>query len=255
VNLFLMGLSVAGAESIRAENRILKSLSVKPAVVTKGPLVSVIIPAYNEERYLPALLTSLGNQSYSPIEVIVVDNLSDDNTIKVAKEFGAKVMVNPTPANVNKSRNIGASAARGEYLAFIDADTIPESNAILNSVTALQNGADLVYTNKCSTDDHLISIARVIVGWLDPVNHTATGCYLMTNRDVFNSVSGFDESLNPMTSRQEDGKALTARLVESGYNVVMLKGTYVGTSARRFHAEGYSTSSLWQERSIRALRR
>ncbi len=249
----MVGLMLASAETVRAENRILKSLSVKPAELVQGPLVSVIIPAYNEEKYLPGLLTALSNQTYSPIEVIVVDNLSEDNTIQVAQEYGAKVMVNTVPANVNKSRNMGASASSGDYLVFIDADTIPESKAIENTVAALQNGADLVYTGKCSTDDHLLSLLRIASGWIDPGGLTSTGCYLATKREVFEAVNGFDETLNPMTGFMEDGKTFTSLLRSEGYNIRMLKGTYVGTSARRFHTEGILKSGLWQGRAIRGI--
>lgn len=88
-------------------------------------LVSVVIPAHNEERYLGACLESLQRQTYpnSRFEVIVVDNASTDATSEIARRFGALVV--PEPAmSIGRARQRGAKAARGEILASTDADTI-----------------------------------------------------------------------------------------------------------------------------------
>jgi hypothetical protein len=85
--------------------------------------ISVIIPALNEERYLPRCLESLSRQSRrEQFEIIVVDGGSTDRTVEAAKEFANKVIVEPSP--VGAARNIGAKHAEGEILAFIDADTM-----------------------------------------------------------------------------------------------------------------------------------
>lgn len=87
------------------------------------PSVSVVIPAYNEEAYLPLCLESIRKQDYAgEYEVIVVDNASTDDTAKVALRWGAKVVYKDKrrPAC---ARQRGAEAATGEIIAFIDADT------------------------------------------------------------------------------------------------------------------------------------
>jgi hypothetical protein len=84
--------------------------------------ISVIIPALNEERYLPRCLESLTHQSRrEQFEIIVVDGGSTDRTVEVAKEYANKVIVRPSP--VGAARNVGATHAEGTILAFIDADT------------------------------------------------------------------------------------------------------------------------------------
>jgi len=92
------------------------------------PLISVIIPTYNEEKYIEATLKALRNQSYDKkFEIIVSDSKSKDKTIKIAKKYADKVIV-IDKRTVGAGRNAGADAARGEILVFLDADTIPMYN-------------------------------------------------------------------------------------------------------------------------------
>src|SRR6266700_1060612 len=89
---------------------------------------SVVIPAYNEEQYLPRLLKSIevARANYSggrdEIEVIVADNDSSDATAEVARAHGARVVHVPK-RRIAAARNGGARASRGEILCFIDADS------------------------------------------------------------------------------------------------------------------------------------
>lgn len=92
--------------------------------------VSVIIPAYNEEQFLPETLGRIGEALSiveCPSEVIVVDNDSQDHTRRVAEEFGAKVFPE-AEHNISKVRNTGAANSSGDVLIFVDADTlVPET--------------------------------------------------------------------------------------------------------------------------------
>lgn len=84
--------------------------------------VSVVIPAYNEEKYLGKCLESLRNQTEKPFEIIVVDNNSTDKTAEIAKKMGAEVITEKRQG-ISFSRNAGFDAAKGEIIARIDADT------------------------------------------------------------------------------------------------------------------------------------
>jgi glycosyltransferase involved in cell wall biosynthesis len=98
-----------------------------PAVVRA---VSVIIPAFNEEHYVPRTLEHLGRardhvgaDRNAPVEVIVVDNASTDRTAEIAMDRGACVVLE-TDHNIARVRNTGASGASGDLLVFIEADTL-----------------------------------------------------------------------------------------------------------------------------------
>lgn len=86
----------------------------------KDPLVSIIITTKNEADMIARLFNSINNQSYQNIEVIVVDNNSDDYTKEIARMFTKKIY-NKGPER-SAQRNFGAKKSRGKYLLFLDAD-------------------------------------------------------------------------------------------------------------------------------------
>lgn len=85
--------------------------------------ISVVIPAYNEERRIAHCLRSVFNQTKKPLEVIVVDNNSTDKTAEIASEMGARV-VTETHQGATFARNKGFNEAKGDIIARTDADTI-----------------------------------------------------------------------------------------------------------------------------------
>src|SRR5882757_8458312 len=93
-------------------------------------LISIVIPAFNEEGYLGETLTSINrakallqDEGSLPTEIIVVDNDSDDSTADIARALGATV-ARETQHNVAKVRNTGAKLSNGDVLVFVDADTV-----------------------------------------------------------------------------------------------------------------------------------
>lgn len=108
------------------------------------PRISLIIPAYNEEQYLPASLASVDTarpryiDGPGEIEVIVADNASTDATAAVASEHGCRV-IRVAKRSIAAARNGGACAADGEILAFVDADSLihPDTfNAITRTIAS-----------------------------------------------------------------------------------------------------------------------
>ena len=88
-------------------------------------LISVVIPAYNEEQYLNRCLTALARQTYPAdrFEVIVVDNNSTDATAEIARRYGVRMITEPRKG-VAYARQAGFAAARGTIIASTDADTV-----------------------------------------------------------------------------------------------------------------------------------
>jgi glycosyltransferase involved in cell wall biosynthesis len=90
--------------------------------------VSLVIPAYNEERYLKAVLDSVAAQTTMPNEVIVVDNNSTDGTAAVAKSYHFVRLIAETQQGIGPARHTGFLSAKSELIATIDADTLLEPN-------------------------------------------------------------------------------------------------------------------------------
>jgi peptidoglycan/xylan/chitin deacetylase (PgdA/CDA1 family)/glycosyltransferase involved in cell wall biosynthesis len=106
--------------------------------------ISVVIPAFNEEKYLPACLQSLNKQDFNlPYEVIVVDNGSSDRTAEVASEFGAIVLSEPH-RGITWARQKGLEVARGEIIACVDADTCVAADWLSQIYSRLGNDEEVV---------------------------------------------------------------------------------------------------------------
>jgi glycosyltransferase involved in cell wall biosynthesis len=93
------------------------------------PLVSVIIPTYNSDRFLALCLDSIRRQTWKKVEIIVVDDGSTDGTLRIAEKYGCIVASN-TKKGRAEAKNEGALLSRGEYLFFIDSDMELSQNTI-----------------------------------------------------------------------------------------------------------------------------
>lgn len=102
-----------------------------------GPLVSVIVPVYNAERFIADTLESIRAQDYEPTEVIVVDDGSADNSADVARAFGGAQVVQQSNQGPAAARNEGLKRARGEFIAFVDADDLLPPTKLSKQVSYL----------------------------------------------------------------------------------------------------------------------
>jgi glycosyltransferase involved in cell wall biosynthesis len=161
---------------------------------------TVVIPAYNEEKFLPRLLESIevARQNYSgdrdQIEVIVADNDSTDRTAEVAAAHGARVVHVPK-RRIAASRNGGARAAQGEFLCFIDADSAVHPQTFNAIETAMKTGryvwgvtgADLERKSFALRVTYCLMMPMVLLTGLD------TGLSFCRRED-FEAVGGYDET-------------------------------------------------------------
>ncbi len=116
------------------------------------PLVSIIVPLYNGEQTIERCLSSIRNQSYKNIEVLVVNDGSKDHSMKVLKKFEETdsrfQIINKTNSGVSDSRNLGMKHARGKYLQFIDSDDWLVKDATETFVTAAETyNCDMIITD------------------------------------------------------------------------------------------------------------
>ncbi|MDO8460542.1 MAG: glycosyltransferase family 2 protein [Nanoarchaeota archaeon] len=96
----------------------------------RNPLVSVVIPAYNEEKDIGACITSLQKQSYKKIEIIIVDDGSKDRTREIVEGFKGVRLIEGKHKGPGFSRNLGAEKAKGEILVFVDSDMTFDKNYV-----------------------------------------------------------------------------------------------------------------------------
>ena len=112
------------------------------------PLVSVIIPAYNAEKFITKTLESILSQTYQNIEVLVVDDGSTDTTAEIVKSFGQKdsriILLQQSNAGVAAARNLAIQKSQGEYIAPIDADDIWYPHNLEKQVECLTSSAPSV---------------------------------------------------------------------------------------------------------------
>lgn len=117
---------------------------IKVPIIKDFPLVSVVIPAYNEEKFIAKTLKSLKMQNYpGKFEIIVVDNGSHDKTAQIARKYKVSVITEPQKG-VQYARQRGFEAARGELIATTDADNIHPKNWLTKLATELVNSEELV---------------------------------------------------------------------------------------------------------------
>lgn len=118
-----------------------------------NPLVSVVIPAYNAAKYLPEALDSVFQQTYAPIEVIVVDDGSTDNTASLLVEYGTRIKLICKPnGGIGSARNAGMRAATGSMIAFLDADDIWLSHKIEYQVAIMCDDVMMCGSSGSETD-------------------------------------------------------------------------------------------------------
>ena len=129
---------VAVAIARAVENRVYTE-HVRPV---SSPLVSVIVPAYNAERYLDRCLKSLVDQTYRNLEIIVVDDGSRDSTSSMcdawAQKDGRIRVVHKQNGGLSSARNAGMKIARGKYIGFVDSDDYVDSDMFGDMVEALE---------------------------------------------------------------------------------------------------------------------
>ena len=111
-----------------------------------NPLVSIVIPVHNGEKYIKESIDSCLNQTYNNIEIIVVDDKSEDRTLEILKEYGQKLTVIPVEKQngLGNVINIGIRKSKGKYIARMDADDIMYPTRIEKQVQYLESNTNCV---------------------------------------------------------------------------------------------------------------
>ncbi|MDO8490318.1 MAG: glycosyltransferase family 2 protein [bacterium] len=221
--------------------------------------ISVIIPAYNEEKYIGNALDALHKQTVprSSFEIIVVDNASTDHTAALSREHGADLVVLEETKGTNQARQRGLLESRGKIVAFLDADCIPPPEWLERIQATLRSkkkpcvavaGSYVFYEN----DDEVFYIMQEIYRWIVmPAVGSLMGRLLKkggvviggnfaTYRKYFMKLGGIDTSYEFFG----DDASIAKRFGALGY-VHYDPSIYVMSSYRRFSREGLAKTN-WE---------
>jgi glycosyltransferase involved in cell wall biosynthesis len=170
----------------------------------RRPTISVIIPAYNEEEYLPACIDALmRNVAGKAMEIVVVDNNSTDGTKQVVERYPAVTYVFEPRKGITRARQRGFLASTGDILAYVDADTRPPAGWIEQIWDAFGAQADLACLSGPYSFYDLAGLRNMISnGWFVAarplygiIGYLMVGGNFAIRRDVLEKMGGFDASI------------------------------------------------------------
>lgn len=164
--------------------------------------LSIVIPAFNEERLIERCLQSISASlaaNFTPSitsEIIVVDNNSTDNTANLARQAGAQVVFEPIN-QIGRARNAGAAKATGDWLLFVDADSVLNPELLADILRLIEDGKSV----GCGSTLHMQGLpwwanwtlqlwtgASILFRW-------AAGALVVCRSDAFRDVGGFNQEL------------------------------------------------------------
>lgn len=166
--------------------------------------ISVVMPAYNAEKYVADAIESILNQTFTDFEFIIIDDRSTDNTweiIKGYKDKRIKAFRNEKNVGFTKSIKKGIAKSKGDVIARMDADDISMPSRFEKQIKVLENGYDVVGSHLLSIDEkgRKIKLRKYkknineVIKIESPLGHPST----MYSKKSYESVGGYDESLNP----------------------------------------------------------
>ncbi len=202
-------------------------------------ILSIIIPTYNEEEYLPVLLESIKKQSFDDYEIIVADANSTDKTREIAKSYGCIVVDGGLPA---KGRNNGAKIAKGEYLLFLDSDLMLTDEYLRNVIYEFQMERLGIAITQMLPMSNKVEVklfhdfANYFMISVEKIKPHGAGCYgIIARKELHDACGGFDEELN----FGEDTDYIERLAKKERFKV--LRNAKIGVSTRRLEEEGIET--------------
>ncbi len=201
-------------------------------------MLSIVIPTYNEEGFLPLILRNLERQTFRDLEVIVADAHSTDRTREIAAAAGCRVVDGGLPA---LGRNRGAASAKGDVLLFLDADVELPDEHFLGDVMAQLDARQLDVAT-CLVEpmsDKLIDRVShdFYNGYISAMERFlphAHGPCMMARRPAHDAIKGFDERV--LLGEDHD---YAQRAVRAGFRAGIIKEPRIMVSMRRFKRDGY----------------
>lgn len=208
-------------------------------VKAMNKLVSIIIPTYNGEKYLAETIQSIKKQNI-PHEIIVIDDVSSDKSVEIAKDMGVKVLVNSVRKGQVAGKNIGIRAATGEYWLTIDQDDILRPYSLQRLLTEMEDSSKDISIVMAKLKDFCSPDTPNQIRFVkkEPYYGILTGTTLF-RKSIFDTIGLFREDI--ITGDVID---LTHRL--SQYNKKIKKIDFISCD-RRIHNSNYGITNQKNE--------
>lgn len=230
--------------------------------MSNSNLVSVIITAYNAKQYLAEAVDSVLNQSYTDLEIILVNDGSKDNTLEIMQQYEAQdsrvVVISHENMGISASNNRALKMARGHYIAKLDADDVMTPNRIEEQVKFLQENpqigmlsSDAIIIN--DKGEHVgtqvmpgyqdVAYSRKIARSQGLVICAHTG--FMAYKKAYEDVGGYNEGISCAVDLE-----IFRRMIEKGYNLVILRKFLVKYRIYRSSVVGKNTKSYLVQNTV-----
>jgi GT2 family glycosyltransferase len=198
-------------------------------IYTADSTVSVIIPVHNGGAYFRTCLSKLAQAVPRPIEIIVVADGDSDGSWRLAKEFGAKLIRIPESGGPARARNLGAQAAKGDILFFVDADVAVCPEAVGYAISVFKNNPYLAaaigsYDDAPGDPSFLSQYRNLMHHYVHQTGNeeasTFWGACGLIRREIFLQMGGFNESYRRPSIEDVE---LGYRLKQAGYKIRLCK--------------------------------
>jgi glycosyltransferase involved in cell wall biosynthesis len=205
-------------------------------------MLSIIIPALNEEKYLPKLLDSIKNQVFNNYEIIVADNNSVDKTVEIAKNYGCRISKGGMPG---VARNEGAKIARGDLLLFLDADVIlPDKSLdkLIKEFLRRDLGVASCFISPQDKNNFLIFFYNIFYNipglFLQKFKCPFAMNFILVKKDIHKKINGFNEEV--IFNEDIDYAKRALKIEKFG----LLSSSKILVSTRRFKKDGWIKTFL-----------
>jgi glycosyltransferase involved in cell wall biosynthesis len=201
--------------------------------------ISIVIPAFNEERLLGESLAQIKSAAGAftqrgwEVELIVCDNNSTDRTAEIARAAGATVVFEPVN-QIARARNSGAAAATGDWLIFVDADSHPRAELFADVAEQILSGQCLAGGATIRLDEHHLVAELITWTWncASRLLKLLAGSFIFCEAAAFRKIGGFSHELF-VAEELELAKRLKKLARETGKRIVILHRHPLVTSARK----------------------